>query len=155
MTRRERPQHTLVLSCLPGASQAVQLVLSCLPGVAWCLIISFLPPRLSKWSFPAFLVPPWPPINPFLHPWCLPGCPISPFLPPWCFPSCPIGPFLPPWCLAGCPTGPFLPPWCLPGCPNGPFLPHWCFPGVFSCPRLYPRVGPTAVQQTASQRPSP
>ena len=47
---------------LPGAS-----LLSCLPSVAWCLIISFLPPRLSKWSFPAS------PNGPFLPSWCLPG----------------------------------------------------------------------------------
>ena len=42
----------LVLSCFPGASQAVHMVLSCLPGA------SLMPPRLSKWSFPASLAPP-------------------------------------------------------------------------------------------------
>ena len=52
----------MVLSCLPGTSQAVQLVLSCLPGVSLVL------PRLSKWSFPASLVPPW----------CFAGRPIGP-----------------------------------------------------------------------------
>ena len=36
-----------------------------------------MPHRLSKWSFPASLVPPW----------CPAGCPISPFLPPWCLPG--------------------------------------------------------------------
>ena len=67
----------MVLFCLPGASQAVQLVLSCLPGASlvppscptspflppWCLLV---PRRLSNWSFPASLVPPW----------CLLGCQI-------------------------------------------------------------------------------
>ena len=100
-----------------------------------------MPPRLSKWSFPASLVPPWCLagclISPFLPPWCLPGAshwsfpaslappklsnqsfPAS-LVPPWCLPGCPISPFLPPWCFAGCPISPFLPPWCLPGCPNG------------------------------------
>ena len=33
-----------------------------------------MPRRLSNWSFPASLVPPW----------CLAGCLTSPFLPPWC-----------------------------------------------------------------------
>ena len=69
-----------------------------------------MPPRLSNWSFPASLAPPW----------CLAGCPISPVLPPWCLPhrlsnwSFPAS-LVPPWCLAGCLTSPFLPPWCLPG----------------------------------------
>ena len=69
--------------CLPGA---LQIILSCLPGA------SLVPHRLSNWSFPASLVPPWSfPISPtqFLggRPSCLPmalsslpGCPIS--LPP-------------------------------------------------------------------------
>ena len=57
----------MVLSCLPGALQAVQLILSCLPGA------SLVPPRLSKWFVPASLV----------LPWCLAGCPMDPFLPPW------------------------------------------------------------------------
>ena len=71
----------LPLWCLPGASQAVQLILSCLPGasprgkretygrtgsplpgasqaVQLVLSASLVPPRLSKWSFPASLVPP-------------------------------------------------------------------------------------------------
>ena len=39
------------------------------------LKVSLVPPRLSKWLFPASLVPPW----------CLARCPIDPFLPPWCF----------------------------------------------------------------------
>ena len=57
-----RRPSKMVLSCLPGASQAVQLVLTCLPGA------SLGPPRLSKRSFPASLV----------LPWCLAGCPIGP-----------------------------------------------------------------------------
>ena len=36
------------------------------------LQVSLVPPSLSKWRFPASLVPPW----------CLAGCPIDPFLPP-------------------------------------------------------------------------
>ena len=66
---------------------------------------SLVPPRLSKWCFPASLAPSG----------CFAGCPIDPFLPPWCLPGYPNGSFLPPWCLAGCPRDPFLPPWCLPG----------------------------------------
>ena len=86
----------LVLSCLPGASQSVQLVLSaslvlpwCLPGCplnpflgAWCLPVRpigpflppwclLVPPRLSKWSFPASLVRI--PGASLVPPWCLPG----------------------------------------------------------------------------------
>ena len=96
-----------------------------------------MPPRLSNWSFPASLVPPW----------CLAGCLTSPFLPPWCLAGCPISPFLPPWCLPGafqavqlilsCLPGASqavqlvlscLPgaPWCLAGCLTNPFLPPWC-----------------------------
>ena len=82
----------MVLSCLPGASQAVQVVLSCLPGASQavqmglsCLTgASLVPRRLSNESFRASLVPP-----------------------------CRNGPFLPPRCLLGCPNGPVLPPWCL------------------------------------------
>ena len=55
----------MVLSCLPGASQAVQLILSLPPGASlvpprlskWCVPSSLVPPRLSNWSFPASLVP--------------------------------------------------------------------------------------------------
>ena len=80
-----------------GGSEEIEMVLSGLPSAFVVL------PRLSKWFFPASLVPPW----------CLASCPMSPFLPPWCLSSCPI-PFLLPWCLSGCPNGPFLPPWRLP-----------------------------------------
>ena len=76
--------------------------------------------RLSKWFFPASLVPPW----------CLADCPIDPFLPPWCLPSCLNGSFLPPWCLAGCPNGSFLPPWCLPGASQTVQLILSCLPGA-------------------------
>ena len=56
----------LVLSCLPGASQAVQFTLSCLPGASLVprrlsnksFPASLAPPRLSAWSFPASLVRP-------------------------------------------------------------------------------------------------
>ena len=72
--------------CLPGCPNG-----SFLPGT------SLVPPRLSKWSFPASLV-----VQVVLS--CLPGGPIGPFLPSWCL-------FLPPWWLPGCPSGPFLPPW--------------------------------------------
>ena len=70
----------MILSCLPGTSQAVQMALSCLPGASqavemvlsylpsmdpflppWCLTsipASLVPFRLSKWFFPASLVPP-------------------------------------------------------------------------------------------------
>ena len=164
--------------CLPRASQPLQLFLSCLPGASLVL------PRLYNWSFlafwcrlvsnyssPASLLPPWRlpgcRFGPFLPPWCLPGLQLvlsCPLVPPWCLPGCPIGPFLSPWCL---PIGPFLPPWYLTGCPIGPFLPFlppWC---LWGCPPLSkfqwrparfapnPGVGPTAVEQTASQRPSP
>ena len=44
------------------------------------LQVSLVPLRLSKWLFPASLVPPW----------RLASCPIDPF-----------GSFLPPWCLPG------------------------------------------------------
>ena len=106
------------------------------------------PRELSKWFFPASLVPPWClancPIDPFLPPWrlagypngfflppwCVPGASqtvqFDPFLPPWCLASYPNGSFLPPWCLADCPIYPFLPPWRLLGCPKGSFLPPWC-----------------------------
>ena len=69
--------------------------------------------RLSNWSFPVSLVPPW----------CLPGCLNGSFLPPWCLPgaSKPVRLILS--CLS-------VPPWCLPGYPNGSFLPRWRLPGV-------------------------
>ena len=111
---------------------------SCLPGV------SLVPPRLSKWSFPASLVPPW----------CLPGCPINPFpaflvprrLSNWSFPAS----LVPPWCLAGCPIGPFLPPWCLPGCPNGHVLPPWCLPGASFLPPWCLSGASQAIQMVLS-----
>ena len=85
------------------------------------VLASLVPRRLSKWSFPASLVPPRQrsasPGPPGLSTW--------PFPPPWCLPaasqafqmvlSCLL---VPPWCLG--------PPWCLQVCPNGPF----CLPGA-------------------------
>ena len=101
---------------------------------------SLVPPRLSKWPFPASLVPPW----------CLAGCPLSPGasqavqLILSCLPgasqavqrvlSCLSGTSLVPprlsqmvlSCLPGTSLVPprlsQMPPWCLAGCPNGPFL---------------------------------
>ena len=133
-----------------------------------CLLVT---PGLSKWSFPASLVPPW----------CLAGCQSGPFLPPWCLPGAsstvqivlfclPGGPWclvvtpglskwsspaslVPPWCFAGCPINPFLPPWCLPGCPTGPFLfplvPPWCFPSCRNGPWCLPGAS-QAVQLVLS-----
>ena len=63
----------MALSCLPGASQAVQLILSCLLGA------SLVPPRVSNWLFPTSLVP----RRLSKPPWYLASCPINPFLPPW------------------------------------------------------------------------
>ena len=125
------------------------MVRFCLPGA------SLVPRRLSNWSFPASLVPPW----------CLAGCPIGPFLPPWCLPGasqapavlvprlgCPLvlsglsgaslvprklskWSFPAPWCLPGCPNGPFLPPWCLPGASQAVQLVLSCLPGASLVPR--------------------
>ena len=142
----------LILSCLPGASQAVQMV------------------------FPASLVPRKLPNGSFLPPWCLAGCQAvqmvlsclpgaslskgiqsvlgsRPWRPPQDLPR--TGPFaieiilkvkqnpapfqnrnsignpvlqvslVPPWCLASCPIDPFLPPWCL-----AVQLILSCFPGA-------------------------
>ena len=52
----------------PWCLQAVQLILSCLPGAS----------QAVQMAFPASLVPPWCladcPIDPFLPPWCLASC---------------------------------------------------------------------------------
>ena len=126
----------MVLSCLPGASQAVELILSCLPGGC--------------------------PMDPFLPPWCFASCPMSPFLPPWCLSGrlCYGQPAVEPtqdlprtgpfaieivlkswraftclWCLRACPIDPFLPPWCLPGASQAIQMALSCLPGAFLVPR--------------------
>ena len=145
----------MVISCLPGASQAVQapfLSPGCLAGCPvglllppWCLpgasqavqlvlSASRVPRRLSHWSFPASLVPPW----------CLPGCPNGPFLPLWCIPGCPNNSFLPPWCLPGASQTVQMGLSCLPG---GSLLAQlaarskfqWRPPRFVANPRVAPR----------------
>ena len=130
----------------------VQLFLSCLPA-------SLVPPRL-----PLVLS-----CSPLVPPWCLGGCPLGSFLPlsgaslvpprlsKWSFPAS----LVPPWCLAGCPISPFLPSLVTRVAVN-----HFAF-ALWVCPPLSkfqwrparlapnPGVGPTAVERTASQRPSP
>ena len=108
----------MVLSCLPGASQAVQVVLSCLPGASQAvqMVLSCLPGAsqavqvvLSCLSGASQAVQ--------MGLSCLPGASLVPrrlsnesfrasLVPP-----CRNGPFLPPRCLLGCPNGTFLPPW--------------------------------------------
>ena len=110
----------MALSCLPGASQAVQLILSCLPGASQAvqMVLSYFPG--------ASLVPRW-------------------LLPPWCLTSCPMSPFLPPWCFSGCPHGPFLPLWCLPVRGN-PVLACATGSQPWSPPQDLPRTGPIAIE---------
>ena len=117
--------------CLPGASQAVQMVLSCLPGALQA--VQLVPSCLAG----ASLVPPR--------------------LSKWSFPAS----LVPPWCLAGCPISPFLPSLVTRVAVN-----HFAF-ALWVCSPLSkfqwrparfapnPGVGPTAVERTASQRPSP
>ena len=96
----------MVLSCLPGASQAVQLVLSCLPGASsGC------------------------PISPFLHPWCLPGASQAVQLVLSYFPGASQALQLVLSCLPGASQAvqPVLS--CLPGASN------WSFPASLAPPR--------------------
>ena len=88
--------------CPPGASQAVQLVLSCIPGAP------LVPPRLSKWSFPASLVSSRSFPASLVPPRCLAGCRS-------CLPGAS-------WAVQ---NGPFLPPWCLPGASQAGRLSNW------------------------------
>ena len=121
----------MVPSCLPGASQAVQMVISCLVP-PWCL--------------------PGCPISPFLLPWCLAGCPIGLFLPPWCLAGCPLYPFLPPWCFPGASQAVQLVLSCLLVSSRSfpaSLVPSWCLPGVSLVPRrpvLLSRCLPGASQ---------
>ena len=71
-----------------------------------------MPRRLSKWSFPASLVPPRLSKWPFPASLVVPGASL-------------VSP--------GCPSGPLLPPWCLPSCPK---LSKWSFPASLVLPRL-------------------
>ena len=75
------------------------------------LQVSLVPPRLSKWLFPASLVPPW----------CLASCPIDPFLPPWCLQAVQL-------ILS-----------CLPGASQAVQMVLSCLPGAFSGASLVPR----------------
>ena len=130
----------MVLCCLPGASQAVQLVLSCFPGG------SLVPPRLSHESFPASLVPPRLSNSSFpasqavpLVLSCLPGASQPVQLVLSCLPH-------PPCCLADFPISPFLLPWCLPGCPNDPCLPPCHIPAGRCRAELWPPSASRPVQ---------
>ena len=150
----------MVLSCLPGASQAVRWILSCLfsASVPPCQKQSYVPRGQSvlRAANCGGLHPPQdlPRIGPFAieivltviqNPTSLQNRDsigklvrrVS-LVPPRCFPRGAHCSFLPPWCLAGCPIDPFLPPWCLPGCPIGSFLPPWCLAGCPIDPFLPP-----------------
>ena len=164
----------MILSCLPGASQAVQLIVSCLPGA------SLVPLRLSKWSFPASLVPPCqrqscapsgtlkaslcygqPTVEPtpgfaanraVRHSNCFSsytksGAPPKPgFDRQACATSLPgASPVLPRRCQLFFPAS-LVPPWCLAGCPTDPFLPPWCLPGASQAVQLALSYLPGASQ---------
>ena len=127
-----------------------------------------MPPRLSKWSFPASrhkpstlqhssrstglpltapgasLLPPGLSKWSFPASWCLPGASQAVQLVLSCFPGASQAVQLVLSCLPGalqavhCPIGPFLLPWCLPGWPFGPFLPPCCLAGCPISPFLPP-----------------
>ena len=90
-----------------------------------------MPHRLSNWSFPASLVPPW----------CLAGCP---FLPPWCLPGASQAVQLILSCLPGASQAVQLVLSCLPGASLvSARLSKWSFPagdppGSAPLPRVYP-----------------
>ena len=57
-----------------------------------------------------------------------------------------IDPFLPPWCLPGCPNGSFLPPWCLPGASLAVRWILSCLPGASQAVQLILSCLPGASQ---------
>ena len=105
----------LVLSCLPGAAQAVQFVFSCLPGASQAvqLVLSCLPgaSQAVQLILPASLVPPRVEKARRMV-GQVSGTGVRP------------ASLVPPWCLAGCPTSPVLPPWCLQAVQLVPGLSH-------------------------------
>ena len=108
------------------------------------LQVSLVPPKLSKWLFPASLVPPW----------CLADCPIDPFLPFSRLASCPNGSFLPLWCFPGASQASQLILSCLAGASES-FL---AFPGASQAVQMVLSCLPGAslskgIQSVLSSRP--
>ena len=131
----------MVLSCLPGASlsKGIQSVLGSRP---WRPPQDL--PRTGPFAIEIVLKVrqnPAPfqnrdsigdPVHLILS--CLPGAlqadPIDPFLPPWCLPGCPNGSFLPPWCLPGASQTVQLILSCLSGASQAVQLILSCLPGA-------------------------
>ena len=115
------------------------MVLSSLPGA------SLVPRRLSKYSFPASLVPPCASqavqlvLSSLASPWCLPGYPIGPFLPPRCLPGASQAVQLLLSCLPGAPQTVQLVLSCLPGASQAVQLDLSCLPGASQGASLGPR----------------
>ena len=140
-----------------------------------CMCATSLPGAslVSKWLFPASVVPPW----------CLASRPMSPFLPPWCLQAVQLilsclrlpGASLVPCRLSNesfpaslvprkLPNGSFLPPWCLPGASQalpGASLSNGIQSALASRPwrppQDLPRTGPFAIEiaLTVRQNPTP
>ena len=116
----------LILSCLPGASQAVQMVLSCLLGASLSKgihsVLGSRPwrppqdlPRTGPFAIEIVLKvrqnpAPFPNRDSIGNPANLPGASQAVQMALSCLPGATL---VPPWCLTGCPIDPFLPPWCL------------------------------------------